>query len=115
MFPRNEQRRLRPAPFCLFGDKLHTCGQIRQGVKAMFKTSIVTGVLAVMAFSPAYAQDLCNDAHMKQMDAMIAKMTDASKKTEATAALDMSKAAMKKGDTAECMKHMQEAHKAMGL
>ncbi len=80
----------------------------------MFKTSIVTGVLTVIAFTP-YAQDLCNDAHMKQMDAMIAKMTDASKKTEATAALDMSKAAMKKGDTAECMKHMQEAHKAMGL
>ena len=82
----------------------------------MFKTSIVTGVLAVMAFSPAYAaQDLCNDAHMKQMDAMIAKMTDASKQKEATAALDMSKAAMKKGDTAGCMKHMQEAHKAMSL
>ena len=30
-------------------------------------------------------------------------------------ALDMSKAAMKKGDKAECMKHMDEAHKAMGL
>jgi hypothetical protein len=89
--------------------------QTRQGAKAMSKTSIVTGVLALMAFSPAYAQDLCNDGHMKQMDAMIAKMTDSTKKAEATAALDMSKAAMKKGDTAECMKHMQEAHKAMGL
>jgi hypothetical protein len=72
--------------------------------------------LAGMALSPAYAaKDLCNDAHMKQMDGMIAKMTDASKKREATAALDMSKAAMKKGDTAGCMKHMEEAHKAMGL
>lgn len=82
----------------------------------MFKASIVTAFLAVMAFSPAYAaQDLCNDAHMKKMDDMIAKMTDASKKKEATAALDMSKAAMKKGDTAGCMKHMDEAHKAMGL
>ena len=81
----------------------------------MLKTSIVTGVLALMALSPTYAQDLCNDAHMKQMDAMIAKMTDAAMQKQATAALDMSKAAMKKGDTAECMKHMQEAHKAMGL
>ena len=34
---------------------------------------------------------------------------------QATAALDMTKAAMKKGDTAECMKHMEEAHKAMGM
>jgi hypothetical protein len=52
---------------------------------------------------------------MKKMDDMIAKITDASKKKAATAALDMSKAAMKKGDTAGCMKHMEEAHKAMGL
>jgi ketol-acid reductoisomerase len=99
----------------LFGDKLHTCGQTSQGVKAMFKTSIVTGVLAVMAFSPAYAQDLCNDAHMKQMDAMIAKMTDAAKKKEATTALDMSKAEMKKGNMEGCMKYMKQAHTAMGL
>jgi hypothetical protein len=82
----------------------------------MFKTSLVTAFLVVMTFSPAYpAQDLCNDGHMKQMDDMIAKMTDAAKKKEATTYLDMSKAAMKKGDTAECMKHMEEAHKAMGL
>ena len=82
----------------------------------MLKTSILVAFLAVIALSPAYAaQDLCNEAHMKKMDDMIAKMTDASKKKEATAALDMSKAAMKKGDTAGCMKHMEVAHKAMGL
>ena len=82
----------------------------------MFKPSLVIAFLAGMALSPAYAApDLCNDAHMKQMDDMIAKMTDATKKGEATTHLDMSKAAMKKGDTAECMKHMDEAHKAMGL
>ena len=82
----------------------------------MFKTSLVIAFLAGMALSPAYAaQDVCNDAHMKKMDDMIAKMTDAGKKKEATAVLDMSKAAMKKGDTAGCMKHMEEAHKAMGL
>jgi len=52
---------------------------------------------------------------MKLMDDTIAKMTDAAKMKEATTALDMSKAAMKKGDTAGCMQHMEEAHKAMGL
>jgi hypothetical protein len=46
---------------------------------------------------------------------MIANMTDASKQKEATAALDKSKAAMEEGDTANCMKYMNEAHKAMGL
>jgi hypothetical protein len=52
---------------------------------------------------------------MQQMDQMIAKMTDAAKQKEATAALDQSKAAMKAGNTEECMKYMDEAHKAMGL
>jgi cytochrome c556 len=82
----------------------------------MLKATLIAAFIAVTALSPAYAaQDLCNDAHMKQMDEMIAKMTDATKKKEATTALDMSKAAMKKGDTAGCMKHMDEAHKAMGM
>ena len=81
----------------------------------MLKTSLVAAFLAIIPFSPAYAADLCNDAHMKQMDDMIAKMTDAAMQKQATSALDMSKAAMKKGDTAECMKHMEEAHKAMGM
>jgi ABC-type ATPase with predicted acetyltransferase domain len=81
----------------------------------MLKVSLAAAFLAVMVVSPTYAADLCNDAHMKQMDDMIAKMTDPAKKTEATTHLDMSKAEMKKGNTAECMKHMDEAHKAMGL
>ena len=82
----------------------------------MLKMSLMAAFMVVFAIGPAYAaQDLCNDAHMKQMDGMIAKMTDAAKKKEATTALDMSKAAMKKGDTAKCMKHMNEAHKAMGM
>ena len=81
----------------------------------MLKMSVLATFLAILALSPAFAaQDLCNEAHMKQMDGMIAKMTDATKQKEATTA-DMSKAAMKKGDTAGCMKHMDEAHKAMGL
>jgi len=81
----------------------------------VLKASLAAAFLAVMVLSPAYAADLCNDAHMKQMDNMIAKMTDPAKKTEATTHLDMSKAEMKKGNTAECMKHMDEAHKAMGI
>lgn len=83
----------------------------------MLKAPLVAAFIAVAALSagPAASQDLCNDAHMKQMDEMIAKMTDAAKQKEATMHLDMSKAEMKKGNTAECMKHMEEAHKAMGM
>ncbi|HWM30592.1 MAG TPA: hypothetical protein VNO69_02665 [Methyloceanibacter sp.] len=81
----------------------------------MPKTSIAAAFLFAMALSPAYAADLCTDAHMKQMDGMIAKMADADKQKEATAALDQSKAAMKDGNKDECMKYMMEAHKAMGL
>ncbi len=83
----------------------------------MLKGTLIAAFVAVTALSPtsAVSQDLCNDAHMKQMDEMIAKMTDAEKKKEATMHLDMSEAEMKKGNTAECMKHMNEAHKAMGM
>jgi hypothetical protein len=84
--------------------------------ETMLRASLVaTALIAGLGLSAAYAQDLCNDAHMQQMDAMIAKMTDASKKKEATEALDKSKAAMKAGNNEECMKYMNEAHKAMGL
>jgi hypothetical protein len=82
----------------------------------MPKTLTLAVFVATIAFSPAYAaNELCTDAHMQQMDKMIAGMTDADAKKEATMHLDMSKAVMKKGNTAECMKHMEEAHKAMGL
>ena len=81
----------------------------------MFKAFPVAVFVTVMSLSPAYAAGECTEAHMKQMDGMIAKMTDAAKKKEATMHLDMSKAEMKKGNEAGCMKHMNEAHKAMGL
>jgi hypothetical protein len=81
----------------------------------MFKTLPAAVFVTVMSLSPAYAAGECTEAHMKQMDGMIAKMTDAAKKKEATMHLDMSKAEMKKGNEAGCMKHMNEAHKAMGL
>ena len=82
----------------------------------MLKASLAAAFMAVIGLGHAYAaQNLCNDAHMKQMDQMIAEMTDAAKQKEATAALDQSKAAMKEGNTAECMKYMDAAHKAMGM
>jgi hypothetical protein len=83
--------------------------------ETMLKTLLAAALATFIAAGPAAAQDLCNDAHMKQMDKMIADMTDAAKQKEATAALDQSKAAMQKGDTAGCMKYMDAAHKAMGL
>ena len=68
----------------------------------MLKAPLLAAFFAIAALSPASAasQDLCNDAHMKQMDDMIAKMTDAAKQKEATTHLDMSKVEMKKGDMA---------------
>jgi len=82
----------------------------------MLKASLIAVFIAV-TLSNAFAanQNLCNDAHMKQMDEMIAKMTDAAKQKEAMTHLDMSKAEMKKGDMDACMKHMNEAHQAMGM
>jgi hypothetical protein len=83
----------------------------------MPKTISIAMLVMMMVLGPAYsaAPKECTDAHMKQMDAMIAKMTDAAKKKEATTALDMSKADMKKGDMEGCMKYMKQAHTAMGL
>lgn len=81
----------------------------------MLRQVLLATVVPLTVLGSAQAQDLCNDAHMKQMDQMIADMTDAEKQKEAIAALDQSKAAMEKGDTAECMKYMDEAHQAMGL
>jgi hypothetical protein len=119
----------RPAPCWIsakkipnvFGDYLWRAfspyWELHVGGNAMLKATLIAAFILATAFTPASAgsQDLCNDAHMKQMDEMIAKMTDAAKQKEATMHLDMSKAEMKKGNTAECMKHMEEAHKAMGL
>ena len=50
----------------------------------MFKVLPVAAFVAVMSLSPAYAAGECTDAHMAQMDKMIAEMTDAAAKKEAT-------------------------------
>jgi hypothetical protein len=84
----------------------------------MLRVTVLAVSAALIALAPAYAQDKeawCTDAHMKQMDADIAKMTDAKMQESAKMHLDQSKAAMKKKDTEGCIKHMEEAHKAMGL
>ena len=80
----------------------------------MPRAIVITALMTLMALSPAYsAPKECTDAHMKQMDAMIAKMTDTTKKKEAAAALKMSKAEMQKGSMEGCMKYMIDAHTAM--
>ncbi len=85
----------------------------------MLKAPVVAAFVAVMACTSAFAQDKakdwCTDAHMKQMDDSIAKMTDAAKQKEAESHLSASKDAMKAKDSAGCVKHMEAAHKAMGL
>jgi hypothetical protein len=83
----------------------------------MLKRICVATLTTFIALTPAYsaAPKECTHAHMKQMDAMIAKMTDAAKKKEATRALNKSKAEMKKGNMDGFMKYMKEAHTAMGL
>jgi hypothetical protein len=88
----------------------------------MLKAPVLAVFVAALACVPAYAQDTadkgkdwCTDAHMKQMEDSIAKMTDAAKQKEAKTHLTASKDAMKAKDTSGCVKHMEEAHKAMGL
>ena len=58
----------------------------------MFKALPGAVFVSVMSLSPAYAAGECTEGHMRQMDGMIAKMTDAAKQKEATMHLDMSKA-----------------------
>jgi hypothetical protein len=77
-----------------------------------FKQACADGLMTDQAVTDS---EECTDTHFTQMQDMIAMMTDATKKNEAMAHLELSKAAMKKGDTAECIKHMLEAHKDMGM
>ena len=63
----------------------------------MFKALPVAVFVTVMSLSPVYAAGECTEAHMKEMDGMIAKMTDAAKKKEATMHLDKSKAKDEEG------------------
>lgn len=84
----------------------------------MLKQSLFATFAAALTMAPAYAQDnkeWCTDSHMQVMDAKVAEMTDVAKKKSAQMHLDESKAAMKSGDTAGCVTHMEAAHKDMGL
>jgi hypothetical protein len=84
----------------------------------MFRALLAVALFAAVAAGTAQAadnKDWCTDAHMAQMDADIARMADPKKKESAQLHLDLSKAAMKKSDTAGCVKHMEETHKAMGM
>ena len=84
----------------------------------MSRVMLMAAFVAALFLAPGFAQDKkdwCTDAHMKQMDGMLAKMTNATKKKEASMHLKESKAAMTKGNTADCIKHMEMAHKTMGI
>jgi len=84
----------------------------------MSKVILLAALIATLSFAPGSAQDKkdwCTDAHMKQMDQSLAKMTSATKKKEASMHLKESKAAMAKNDTAGCVKHMELVHKTMGM
>ena len=61
----------------------------------MFKALPVAVFVTVMSLSPVDAAGEAQ-AHMKEMDGMIAKMTDAAKKKEATMHLDKSKAKIRR-------------------
>lgn len=83
----------------------------------MSKLTLLVFLVALFGLAPAYGQndkDLCTDAQIKQMDQHLPIMTDAAKKKEVTTHLEEAKAAMNKGDTAECVEHMKAAHKIMG-
>ncbi|AGK58760.1 hypothetical protein HYPDE_35443 [Hyphomicrobium denitrificans 1NES1] len=85
----------------------------------MFRVTILAAFAIAIACLPASAQDKakdwCTNAHMQKMQSTIGKMTDAAKKKEAKSHLAMSKAAMKAKDMDGCVKHMEQAHQAMGL
>ncbi|HVX35964.1 MAG TPA: hypothetical protein VHC71_07070 [Hyphomicrobium sp.] len=85
----------------------------------MFRVTVLATFVIAIGCLPAFAQDKakewCTSAHMQQMQSTIGKMTDAAKKKEAKSHLTMSKAAMKAKDMDGCVKHMEQAHKAMGL
>ena len=89
----------------------------------MRKTLLAAAFVAATALAPVYAEEKtedkakewCTDAHMQQMDEQASKMTDVGKKKTAMKQLKKSKAEMKKGDMKGCVKHMEKAHKAMGI
>jgi pentose-5-phosphate-3-epimerase len=109
---KNTRFRTAKSRLSAFNERL--CPSTKEDV--MRKALSIAAFLTAMAVSPAFAaSELCTDAHMQKMDKMIAEMSDAAAKKQATMHLDMSKAEMKKGNEAGCLSHMQEVHKAMGL
>ena len=75
----------------------------------MSKTISIAILVMMMALGPAYsaAPKECTDAHMKQMDAMIAKMTDAAKKKG-----DDGARRIKSGDEKRQYGRVHEVHEA---
>jgi hypothetical protein len=57
----------------------------------------------------------CTDTHIALMGQLIPMIPDETRRDEATSHLDLSKTALTKGDTPECLKQMGEVHRAMGM
>jgi hypothetical protein len=90
------------------------------GGYAMRATTLAALLLTTATLLPAYAaedkaKEWCTETHMKKMDDMAAKMTDAAKQKDAQSELTMSRGAMDNEDMAGCVMHMENAHTAMGL
>jgi hypothetical protein len=85
--------------------------------EAMLRFVMLAAVAATMLAPTGARADKswCTDEHMQKMDAMVAKMTDETKKKSAQTNLDASKAAMKAGDTEGCIASMKLAHTDMGM
>lgn len=77
-------------------------------------TAGMAGLLLAAGVAAAQDKVECTDAHMKEMDAMVAKMSDTTKQQEAQKHLSMARDAAKAKDQAGCLKHMEEVHKSMG-
>ena len=75
-------------------------------LKAILAAAFVVGYRIGSAYGeekPDKAKEWCTDAHMKQMDDQVSKMTDAGKKKTAMKQIEKSKAEMKKGDMKGCV------------
>lgn len=85
----------------------------------MLKPILVAAALAIAFIQPAFAQDTmvkCDDASIMKVQTQVDAITDAAmkeKKEMAMKELDMAKETMKANKTDECVKHVENAMKAV--
>ncbi len=84
----------------------------------MLKSLAAAGLFCIALTAPAFAEEMmmCDDASMMKMDEMMKADTDPAMKNDVEMAMkemDMAKMSMKDKKTDDCMKHMDNAMKAM--